>query len=133
MNSRRGVEEKALPEGWREVKLEEVCNFRSGSGFPEIYQGKDIGDYPFIKVSDMSLPKNKVYIRQSNNWITSEVKKYLKATHCPPNSIVFAKVGAALKLNRRRILTRDTIIDNNMMGAMPEASEISPKEALKNS
>jgi len=118
---------KALPKGWREVRLGDVCSFRGGSGFPEIYQGKGAGDYPFIKVSDMSLPENKVYIQQSNNWITSEVKKQINATHCPANSIVFAKVGAALKLNRRRILIRDTIIDNNMMVAIPSTSEIFPK------
>ncbi|MFN7504720.1 MAG: restriction endonuclease subunit S, partial [Limnobacter sp.] len=34
-------------------------------------------------------------------------------------SIIFAKVGAALLLNRRRILSRPTIIDNNMMAAVP--------------
>lgn len=118
---------KVLPEGWQEVRLGDVCSFRGGSGFPEIYQGKNAGDYPFIKVSDMSLPENKVYIHQSNNWITSEVKKQINATHCPANSIVFAKVGAALKLNRRRILMRDTIIDNNMMAAIPRTSETFPK------
>lgn len=126
MNSKI-VKEKMLPEGWQEMRLGDICGFRGGSGFPEIYQGKNAGDYPFIKVSDMSLPENKVYIHQSNNWITSEVKKQINATHCPASSVVFAKVGAALKLNRRRILVRDTIIDNNMMAAIPRTSETFPK------
>lgn len=33
--------------------------------------------------------------------------------------MVFAKVGAALLLNRRRILSQPAIIDNNMMAATP--------------
>lgn len=124
--NKKAVGSEALPDGWRKVRLGEVCSFRSGSGFPEIYQGEKTGDYPFIKVSDMNLPKNAKYICQSNNWVTSEVKTRLSASHCPANSTVFAKVGAALKLNRRRMLTRDTIIDNNMMGAIPDTSEILP-------
>ena len=35
---------------------------------------------------------------------------------------MFAKVGAALLSNRRRILVADTIIDNNLMAAIPRAS-----------
>ena len=38
---------------------------------------------------------------------------------------VFAKVGAALLLNRRRILTKPTIIDNNMMAAIPNQLALS--------
>lgn len=37
----------------------------------------------------------------------------------PPRTIVFAKVGAALLLNRRRLLARPSCLDNNMMGFMP--------------
>ena len=41
----------------------------------------------------------------------------------PVNTIVFAKVGAALTSNRRRLLSTPTCIDNNLMGAIPKGVE----------
>jgi type I restriction enzyme S subunit len=102
---------------WKKVRLGKVCTFKGGFGFKEQYQGVEQGDYPFIKVSDMNLQGNEKYITCSANWISEETRKIIGARAFPKNSIVFAKVGAALLLNRRRILTRDTLIDNNMMAA----------------
>ena len=36
------------------VRLGDVCTFYSGTGFPNIYQGKADGKYPFYKVGDIS-------------------------------------------------------------------------------
>jgi len=102
------------------VKLGDVCKFQGGNGFREEIQGAKSGDYPFIKVSDMEILANKKYILDANNWL--DQKTYLKESIklFPKDSVVFAKVGAALLLNRRRIITRETAIDNNMMAAIPE-------------
>ncbi|MGI9275992.1 MAG: restriction endonuclease subunit S [Endozoicomonas sp.] len=102
-----------------EIKiLGEVANIRGGTGFPEYLQGKP-GKIPFIKVSDMNLPCNSHYIVSANNYADDEVIRTLKPTIFPKGTVVFAKVGAAVYLNKRRILTKDTIIDNNMMGVTP--------------
>jgi type I restriction enzyme S subunit len=101
-------------------RLRDYCAFKGGSAFEEQHQGQSRGEHPFIKVSDMTLPENKLYIRNSNNWIDEGTRKRMKARLMPAGAIVFAKVGAALLLNRRRILERDTIIDNNMMAAIPK-------------
>ncbi|WP_271912029.1 restriction endonuclease subunit S [Vreelandella alkaliphila] len=114
---------KRLPgfEGeWEEGRLGDLCKFRGGSAFKEIHQGSQSGELPFIKVSDMNLPGNEIYIQSANNWVSQNDAKAMRAKSFPEGSIVFAKVGAALLLNRRRILTRATIIDNNMMAALPE-------------
>jgi type I restriction enzyme S subunit len=103
------------------IRLEDVAFARGGSGFPQIYQGGKIG-IPFIKVSDMNLPGNERFIYKSNNFLNSNLIKRLNATVFEKNSIVFAKVGAALLLNRRRILSEPTAIDNNMMAV--EATNI---------
>jgi len=110
-------------EGWNSITLGEVCKFTGGNGFREELQGQKDGDYPFIKVSDMELPGNKKAIVEANNWIDEKtrIKEAFKAF--PELSVVFAKVGAALLLNRRRILTRPTCIDNNMMAAVPSGIE----------
>ena len=105
-------------EDWSKGILGDLCTFRGGSAFGEKYQGNVCGDLPFIKVSDMNLVGNERFIISANNWVDNEVAHEIKAIIFPVNSIVFAKVGAALLLNRRRILIRPTIIDNNMMAAI---------------
>lgn len=107
---------------WKSVTLGDVCEFKGGNAFKKVYQGNKEGDYPFIKVSDMSLKENSIFINNSTNWVPKSVQKEIKAFLFPANTIVFAKVGAAIFLNKRRILTRKTIIDNNMMGAIPKKS-----------
>ena len=112
-----------VPKSWSVETLGALCKFTGGSAFKEIYQGKSHGDYPFIKVSDMNLEGNQKFITYANNWIDQETLKSAKAKTFPRKAVVFAKVGAALLLNRRRILTRDTVIDNNMMAAIPHADD----------
>jgi restriction endonuclease S subunit len=99
------------------IKLGKLATAKGGSGFPEIYQGRNIG-IPFIKVSDMNLLGNERFINTSNNYLERDLIKRLNITVFPRNSIVFAKVGAALLLNRRRLLATETAIDNNMMAVM---------------
>lgn len=104
---------------WVHGQLGDLCTFKGGSAFKEVYQGQSMGELPFIKVSDMNLLGNERSVQYSNNWVSFETAKLMKAKPFPESSIVFAKVGAALLLNRRRILSRPTIIDNNMMAAVP--------------
>lgn len=110
---------KPFENEWVHGYLGDLCVLKGGSAFKEIYQGNTSGDIPFIKVSDMNLPLNKKLINEANNWVKKDVVQQIKAKLFPKGAVVFAKVGAALLLNRRRILTRETIVDNNMMAATP--------------
>lgn len=105
-----------IPEEWELVNLNKIGKLKGGGGFPEKYQGYTDKEYLFIKVSDMNLPQNDIYIKKSLNTIDEEILKKLGCNLFPKDSIIFAKVGAALLLNRRRILTSASCIDNNMMG-----------------
>jgi len=105
------------------TNLSSIAKFTGGSGFPEIYQGKTSGDYPFIKVSDMNLPANKKYITEANNYVDTEIVNRLNLQIFKKGTTVFAKVGAAILLNRCRKLVKNTILDNNMMGATPTCSD----------
>ena len=111
---------------WLEVTLGDLCDFRAGSGFKLQYQGSTTGDYPFIKVSDMNLPANGIRIRESNNWVDQRIARKIKARPLPTGTIVFAKIGEALKRNRLRMIVRPTIVDNNMMGAIPNTDIVDP-------
>jgi len=112
-----------IPMSWDLKRLGQLCSFSGGNGFKEKYQGQTTGDYPFIKVSDMNHLENSKFINFSTNWIDDPVRREERIKLFPKNSIVFAKVGAALLLNRRRILIRETAIDNNLMAALPTNSD----------
>lgn len=109
---------------WRTVRLANIGKFISGCGFPLTYQGKTEGEYPFFKVSDMNLKQNSVYMNVSNNWINEEDRKVLNIKPLPKDTIVFAKIGAAIFLERKRLLSQQSFIDNNMMGLIVTDEQI---------
>ncbi len=100
---------------WEEVRIKNIGVLKSGSGFPLKYQGNNNGEYPFFKVSDMNLEENAKYMIKANNYIDESVKNEVNPNVIPKDSIIFAKVGAALLLERKRIVITDSCIDNNMM------------------
>ena len=121
-----GSELGEIPEGWEVKALGELCTLRAGSAFPKASQGKTTGKYPFVKVRDMNLTGNSVGILDATNWVDDDDMKQLKGHHFPRETTVFAKIGEGLKQNRIRTLTRPTLIDNNMMGAVPNTDIIKP-------
>ena len=100
------------------AKLGEVCDFYAGTGFPNEYQGRVAGKYPFYKVGDISknvLEGNRE-LKICANYVDEELVQKLKGSIRPPKTIVFAKIGEALKLNRRAITSCECLVDNNVMG-----------------
>ena len=100
---------------WEIGKLAEFGVFRSGNGFPLVFQGRQSGDYPFFKVSDINNKGNELLLKSANHWISEDVRRTLGATKFSAGSIVFAKIGAAIFLERKRLLSRESCLDNNMM------------------
>lgn len=103
---------------WEEKKLGEIVDVYQGFGFPEKLQGKKKGKYPFIKVSDISVVTNKGdrFIEEAANYVDEEDLELLKAIPFPAGTVVFAKIGEAIRLNRRVILKQKSLIDNNVGG-----------------
>ena len=112
---------------WQRTTLGEICNMRAGVVFPRMLQGKRSGKYPFAKVSDMNLPENAICIWDANNYVDEVDLPRLKGQPFPAGCTVFAKIGEGLKQNRLRFLVGPTIIDNNMMGAMPITERVDPR------
>jgi len=112
---------------WATARLGELCDFRAGSVFKPALQGRSNGEYPFVKVSDMNLPANAVRIQDANNWVSAADLRELRAKPFPPGTVVFAKIGEALRHNRLRQVARETVVDNNMMGAVPRTDRIEPR------
>lgn len=103
---------------WSEGRIADIAEVLQGYGFPERYQGKTTGEYPFYKVSDISntLAVGKVFIEESANYITKDVLREIKAKPIPKGTTIFAKIGEAIRSNRRAITTKPSLIDNNAAG-----------------
>ena len=99
---------------WEVVQAGDIGYFKGGSGFPTRFQGGKSGEYPFYKVSDMNIEGNEIFMKNANNYIDDGLRRQVGATSFPANSIVFAKVGAAVFLERKKILSQASCLDNNM-------------------
>lgn len=104
-----------IPEDWDIYCFSDCGYFQSGSGFPTKYQGEQAGDYPFFKVSDMNNIGNENILRSSNNYISENIRNLIAAKIIPVNAIIFAKIGAAIFLERKKICFQPSCIDNNLM------------------
>ena len=105
---------------WDSMRLEELGEFKSGVGFSESEQGGQEG-IPFFKVSDMNLSENTFHMTIANHYVTEEQIQKLKLKVIKKDAIIFAKVGAAIFLERKRI-AKNFLIDNNMMAFIPKAN-----------
>lgn len=105
---------KGFTNAWEQRKLGEVGKAQSGIGFPDMEQGNSQG-IPFFKVSDMNIYGNENKMIYANNYVSSEQIQQNKWKPICERSIIFAKVGAAIMLNRKRLVTFPFLIDNNMM------------------
>ena len=104
---------------WKTYKFKELGKIKSGIGFKKEYQGYTNFNYNFYKVSDMNLKGNEKYMNKSNNTINNEICKKLKTTIIDEPALIFAKVGEAIFLNRKRVVIKPFLIDNNMMAFIP--------------
>lgn len=105
--------------------LGEIAEIRSGWGFPKSEQGRNVGEIPFYKVSDMNLQGNEVTLHSASNYIDAATAERLRIKPAPAGTIVFPKIGAALRTNKKRILSQMSAYDNNVMGLIP-TPQISP-------
>lgn len=117
------MEEKKVPalrfrgfdNAWEQRRLGDIGKARSGIAFPDSEQGGREG-IPFFKVSDMNLDGNENEMLMAKNYVTLE---QIKAHGWTPieelPAIFFAKVGAAVMLNRKRLCYRPFLLDNNTM------------------
>ena len=104
---------------WGSYTLGDLGGFRSGVAFPLKFQGKRAGEFPFFKVANLSGLGNERHLVNANHYVSAGVAKTLAPELISKNAIVFAKIGAAISLERKRLAHRACLIDNNMMAYIP--------------
>lgn len=122
--------EADLPTSWCLTSVGEVATeLISGSGFPKEHQGSTTGAYPFAKVGDISrlYRSGGQFMFAADHYISEDTRSALKARVFPKGSIVFPKIGEALRGNYRVITARPMLFDNNVMGIVPDDRVIEAK------
>ena len=113
-------------EPWEQRKLGELGCAQSGVGFPDAEQGGSEG-VPFFKVSDMKTLGNELELVHSNNYVTeNQIARmgWHPVTQVP--AIFFAKGGAAVMLNRKRLVNEPFLLDNNTMAFSMDTKALDP-------
>lgn len=109
-----------IPSNWCWSYWKYCGKFIAGNGFKNIYQGFTQYDIPYYKVGSLKFCDEGNYLIDETNTINEEIRTKLKAVKIPVNSIIFAKIGEAIKLNRRCLNKIECCIDNNLMAFISE-------------
>ena len=104
-----------VPEHWRTTRLGHHAKAKGGTGFPDEYQGNTEAEFAFLKVANLGNNDSLATTDGYEHTISKETAVKLRAEVHKKGSIVFAKVGAALLLERYKFLAQNSCIDNNMM------------------
>ena len=99
-----------IPAHWQLLSLKRIVKEHSGNGFPIELQGQS-GSIPFLKVSDIGGYGH--FVESSNNYVSKKTINQKKWNVVPAGSLVTAKIGEAIRKNHRKLLIKDSIIDNN--------------------
>ena len=114
--------------GHPEMRIGDVCEVRSGYGFSKDLQGRAAGELPFAKVRDISeaLTAGHVTLETANHFISRAEAERLRMRTFPAGTVAMAKIGEAVRLNRRIVLGTEALLDNNVMGWVPDTRKVRP-------
>jgi type I restriction enzyme S subunit len=108
-----------VPKHWDVVQIRRVGTVDQGFAFSHAYQGNSSGEVAWFKVNDMNRPGNEIEMNSSTNYVSYQLTKELKVNLFPKGTVIFPRVGAALLTNKRRLLSDDAVVDDNLFGVIP--------------
>ena len=103
------------------AQLGEIADLQAGVRFPLELQGRSSGDYPVAKVGDISRVgrSGEAVISTTSHYVDERDLDRLRARPIPHGSVLFAKIGEAIRHNHRVIAGCALLVDNNAMAAIP--------------
>ena len=106
-----------IPETWYTQKVKYCFSIVSGSGFAYSLQGQENGDLPICKASDISNAGH--YLNSAANYLSNEQAVNNGFSIIPKGSVLFPKIGEAMRKNRRAISCIPCCLDNNCQAIVP--------------
>lgn len=118
------------PESWPEYRLGDIAQVQQGYTFSPVHQGRSAGKWRYVKVGDLNAHGNSKYVDHTFNYVDDNVVDALRATPFPAGSIVFPRVGAALRNNNKRLLRQASLTDDNVIVITVKDERICKSEYL---
>lgn len=112
-----------IPMDWILPRVKDNFAIISGSGFKEELQGIMDGECPICKASDISNAGH--HLSCAANYLSFRDAKNAGFSIIPKGSIIFAKIGEAMRKNNRTLTVVDCCVDNNCQGLVPK--DINPE------
>lgn len=106
-----------IPEHWNSYRIKYHFSVISGSGFKNEIQGCTDGEIPVCKASDISNAGKEIF--KSSNYLSREIALKEGFNIIPVGSILFPKIGEAMKKNNRSIAMIECCLDNNCQALIP--------------
>jgi len=111
-----------LPEGWRWVRLGEVCKVFAGSPAPQGEQYFRDGHFLFVRVQDLGRHGITTNLVETADLVNEKAAKELRLKKAKAGTILFPKSGAAILTNSRAILGKDAYIVSHLAAVEPNTS-----------
>ena len=108
-------------EGWKTQMIGQICILKSGNSNAN---NSPSGSLPFVKVGDMNIDGNEVFITCSSRYVDYESNK--KGVF-PVGSVIFPKRGGAILTNKKRLTATEICCDLNIMGVFPKYDILTPE------
>lgn len=110
---------------WEEKTIGDIADVLQGFGFPDKHQGQTSGDLPFCKVGDISaaVDKGERIISHAANYVDYSLLPTLHARPIPEGATIFAKIGEAIRSNKRIMTGCPCLIDNNAAAVKAKEGE----------
>lgn len=113
-----------VPESWEVDELGKHSEIKTSyptlKKVKEKYNKNKGGEiFHYLKVSDMNLTGNEKYFHTSNIQFKNTNTENFKRGFIKPYSLVFPKRGGAIGTNKKRITTKYSVLDPNLIGVEP--------------
>lgn len=110
-----------VPSHWDIHRVKNNYRVIGGNGFPIEMQGREDGDYPFLKASDIANAGKHAY--EAANYVTERDVIAKAFNVIPIGSVLLPKIGESLKKNNRCIAAVECCVDNNCQGLAPSGMD----------
>ena len=108
-----------LPEGWTWATVGSIGLVASGQTPKGLNDLNLDGEIPFYKISDMNKLGNERFMRATEIALDDDQTARLGIHVREQGTVIFPKRGGAIATNKKRILSRPSAYDLNIMGVLP--------------
>jgi type I restriction enzyme S subunit len=108
-----------LPQGWEWTRIVEICFVVSGQTPKDLDEYAKENGLPFYKVSDMNRLGNEKFMTETAIYLDKDEINGLGVRVMDKGTIIFPKRGGAIATNKKRVLSKPSAYDLNLMGIRP--------------